>query len=35
VPLSGTRTPERLDENIAALSVTLRKKGLDEIEASG
>ena len=34
VPLFGTRKPERLEGNIGALSVTLTKEDLDEIEAA-
>ena len=34
VPLFGTRKRERFEENIGALSVTLTKEDLDEIEAA-
>ena len=34
VPLFGTRKLERLDENLGALSVTLTRDDLDEIEAA-
>lgn len=34
VPLFGTRTLERFDENIGALNVTLTRSDLDEIEAT-
>ena len=34
VPLFGTRKIERLDENLGALSVTLTRDDLDEIEAA-
>ena len=34
MPLFGTRKIERFEENIGALSVTLTKADLDEIEAA-
>jgi aryl-alcohol dehydrogenase-like predicted oxidoreductase len=34
VPLFGTRTLERLDENLGALSVTLTASDLEEIQAT-